>query len=580
VDRDANGEDEEGERRMTMLRVRDVTVKFGGITALDHVSFDLNRGEILGMIGPNGAGKTTMFNCISGVIQPDEGTMYFDGHSLKFAPPHERARMGIARTFQNLQLWGSMTVQENVTVPMDALGKRNTLSDALYLPFSTYAEHASSERARAILHVLELDRYVKTLAGDLPAGIQRRVEIARALAVRPQLLLLDEPAAGLDAVETQHLGELLRTVRDRFHVSMLLVDHDMSLVLPVSDYVYVLDFGKVLAKGAPASIQSDPKVIAAYLGEESKQLSDKSNVVSAVRRDEAPLLEVKQLAAGYGHLEVIRDINLMVRPGEVVACIGANGAGKTTTLRAISGMIHARHGKVAFKGKDTTNKRAEDISRQGLVHIPEGRGLFPNLTVEDTLRLVSNSIGREPDLAIAYRLFPKLRERRHQAVGTLSGGEQQMVALARAVLARPKLVMVDEMSQGLAPTVVRQLFDIIRVFRDEGIAVLLVEQFVESALEVADRAYIFEHGTVGTSGSAAELRADRKLISGSYLGTAVDGAMVAANGNGHRVDPALMEIVSVKVPAKLKRSLEERAETEGRPTGAVVMELLEKVKHV
>jgi branched-chain amino acid transport system permease protein len=565
---------------MTMLRVRDVTVKFGGITALDHVSFDLNRGEILGMIGPNGAGKTTMFNCISGVIQPDEGTMYFDGHSLKFAPPHERARMGIARTFQNLQLWGSMTVQENVTVPMDALGKRNTLSDALYLPFSTYAERASSERARAILHVLELDRYVKTLAGDLPAGIQRRVEIARALAVRPQLLLLDEPAAGLDAVETEHLAELLRTVRDRFHVSMLLVDHDMSLVLPVSDYVYVLDFGKVLAKGAPAEIQSDPKVVAAYLGEDSKQLSDKTNVVTAARQNEAPLLEVKQLAAGYGHLEVIRDINLMVRPGEVVACIGANGAGKTTTLRAISGMIHARHGKVAFKGKDITNKRAEDISRQGLVHIPEGRGLFPNLTVEDTLRLVSNSIGREPDLAIAYRLFPKLRERRHQAVGTLSGGEQQMVALARAVLARPKLVMVDEMSQGLAPTVVRQLFDIIRVFRDEGIAVLLVEQFVESALDVADRAYIFEHGTVGLSGSAAELRADRKLISGSYLGTAVDGATVAsANGNGH-VDPALMEIVSMKVPAKLKRSLEERAETEGRPTGAVVMELLEKVKHV
>jgi ABC-type branched-subunit amino acid transport system ATPase component len=454
-----------------------------------------------------------------------------------------------------------MTVEDNVTVPMDALGRRNTMSDALHLPFSTYAEHASSERARAILHVLELGRYANTIAGDLPAGIQRRVEVARALAVRPQLLLLDEPAAGLDATETEHLAQLLHTVRERFHVSMLLVDHDMSLVLPVSDYVYVLDFGKVLAKGKPSAIQSDPKVIAAYLGEESKRLTDNTKIIAAVRKDEAPLLEVKNLTAGYGHLEVIRDISLVVRPGEVVACIGANGAGKTTTLRAISGMIHARSGKVEFRGKAITN------------------GLFPNLTVEDTLRLVSNTIGREPDMAIAYRLFPRLRERQHQAVGTLSGGEQQMVAMARAVLSRPKLVMIDEMSQGLAPTVVRQLFDIISVFRDEGIAVLLVEQFVESALDVADRAYVFEHGTVGHSGTAAELRADRKLISGSYLGSAVDSAkVVSSNGNGHRVDPALMEIMSVKVPAKLKRTLEERAETEGRPAGAVVIELLEKVK--
>jgi ABC-type branched-subunit amino acid transport system ATPase component len=534
------------------------------------------------MIGPNGAGKTTLFNCISGVIRPDEGSMYFEGKSLTVAPPHVRARMGIARTFQNLQLWSSMTVQENVTVPMDALGGRNVLSDALYLPFSSYAERASSERARAILHVLDLDRYTKTLAGDLPAGIQRRVEIARALAARPHLLLLDEPAAGLDAHETERLGELLHAVREKFHISMLLVDHDMSLVLPVSDYVYVLDFGKVLAKGRPSLIRHDPKVIAAYLGEESKQTAGSvTSIATAARKDEPPLLEVDHVAAGYGRLEIIRDINLTVRPGEVVACIGANGAGKTTTLRAISGMIHARSGRVMFNGQDITGKSPEQIARSGLVHIPEGRGLFPRISVEDTLRLVSNTTGRDADLGIAYRLFPRLRERRNQAVGTLSGGEQQMVAMARAVLARPKLVMVDEMSQGLAPTVVRQLFDVIKVFRDQGIAVLLVEQFVESALDVADRAYVFEHGTVGVSGSASELRADRKLVAGSYLGTAVDTTAIDAadgNGNGHRVDPALMEIVSVKVPAKLKRTLEEQAESEGRPTGAVVVELLEKVE--
>ena len=565
-----------------MLRVRDVTVRFGGIVALDGVSLDLNRGEILGLIGPNGAGKTTLFNCISGVVSPDHGSIFFEGRSLTFRPPHERAKLGIARTFQNLQLWGSMTVEDNLMVPMDALGGRNTFSDALSLPFSVYAERTSSEHARAILHVLDLDRYARTLAGDLPAGIQRRVEIARALAARPKLLLLDEPAAGLDAQETTHLADLLHAVRDRFCVSMLLVDHDMSLVMRVCDYEYVLDFGKLLAKGDPTAIRNDPKVIAAYLGEETKQLTDENAAVTTLKQQEPPLLSVQHLAAGYGGLEVIRDVNLAVQPGEVVACIGANGAGKTTTLRAISGMIHPRRGRVTFAGKNVTGTSAERIAKLGLVHIPEGRGLFPTLTVEDTLRLVSNTTGQEHvNLNPAFELFPKLRQRRHQAVGTLSGGEQQMVALARAILSKPRLVMIDEMSQGLAPTVVRQLFEIIRVFRQQGIAVLLVEQFVESALDIADRAYVFEHGTIGLSGSAVDLRSDRNLISGSYLGNAADAPVtVSANGsNGHRVDAALLEIVSVKVPAKLKRALEQRAETEGRSAGAVFVELLEKVDH-
>ncbi|TMC85177.1 MAG: ATP-binding cassette domain-containing protein, partial [Chloroflexi bacterium] len=273
---------------MTMLRVRDLTVRFGGIVALDGVSLDLNRGEILGLIGPNGAGKTTLFNCISGVIRPEGGSVFFETNDLTYAPPHERARLGVARTFQNLQLWGSMTVEENLMVP---------------------------ERARAILHVLDLGRYARTLAGDLPAGIQRRVEIARALAMRPKLLLLDEPAAGLDAQETARLAELLHAVRERFHVSMLLVDHDMSLVMRVCDFVYVLDFGKLLARGRPDSIRNDPKVIAAYLGEESKKLTGDVATLARARKDEPPLLEVDRLAAGYGGLEVIRDVTLSVRPG-------------------------------------------------------------------------------------------------------------------------------------------------------------------------------------------------------------------------------------------------------------------------
>jgi branched-chain amino acid transport system ATP-binding protein len=591
---------------MTMLRIRNLGVRFGGVVALQGVSLDLNRGEILGLIGPNGAGKTTLFNCISGVIQPNEGTIHFEGRSLRFAPPHERARRGIARTFQNLQLWGSMTVLENLEVPIDAIGRRNTLSDALGLPLSYYVERAASERARAILHALELGRYARRLAADLPAGIQRRVELGRALAMRPKLVLLDEPAAGLDAGETEHLAKLLHKVRERFRVSMLLVDHDMSLVMRVCDYIYVLDFGKVLARGEPAAVRSDQKVIAAYLGEATPEIAEAASGLSdaaqpvittttpdtpqlprtdavEVARSTGPLLEVTGLAAGYGHLEVIRNIDLTVQAGEVVACIGANGAGKTTTLRAISGVIRARAGRVTFGGRNITGARPERISRMGLAHIPEGRGLFPRLSVEDTLRLATDSAGRPPHLSVAYKVFPRLEQRRHQAVGTLSGGEQQMVAMARTLLAQPRLLMIDEMSQGLAPTIVRQLFQMIDVFRQQGIAVLLVEQFVESALAVADRAYIFEHGSIAHEAPAEELRRDRGLISGSYLGSAPEPTeaieVAAANGNGHHrvTDPQLMEILSMRVPAEVKRALEERAEREGRSAGALALELLEEV---
>jgi branched-chain amino acid transport system ATP-binding protein len=576
---------------MTMLRVRDLTVRFGGVVALDGVSLDLNRGEILGLIGPNGAGKTTLFNCISGVIAPDSGTLAFENRSLRGASTHERARRGIARTFQNLQLWGSMTVAENLAVPIDALGRRNTLGDAVGAPLSIFAERATMERVRAILHALDLGRFADTLAGDLPAGTQRRIEIARALSMRPRLLLLDEPAAGLDAQETTRLAEMLRNVRDRFHASMLLVDHDMDLVMRVCDFVYVLDFGKLLARGKPAEIRKDPKVIAAYLGEEHPDLAsdDVASAPEAVRitavgskaesapAESGPLLEVSQLSAGYGHLEVIRQVNLVVRQAEVVACIGANGAGKTTTLRAISGVIRPRSGRIVFDGQDVTGRRPERIAQLGLAHIPEGRGLFPRLSVEDTLKLACDSTRGASDTAAAYEAFPRLAQRRRQAVGTLSGGEQQMVAMARALIARPRLLMVDEMSQGLAPTIVRQLFEMLDVLRRQGTAVLLVEQFVESALEVADRAYVFEHGTVGHEWTADELKRDRKLVARSYLGPAVDAAQSAhaANGHGNRWHPELLEVLAVKVPAHVKRDLEDRASREGRSAGAIAIDLLE-----
>ena len=581
---------------MTMLSVKNVAISFGGVKALQDVSLALNRGEILGLIGPNGAGKTTLFNCISGVLTPDAGAINFEDRPINHLRPHERAQMGIARTFQNLQLWGSMTVLENCMVPQDALKKRNILLDAIRFPTAIREEKMAIELARAVLHALELLQYEDQLAKDLSVGIQRRVEIARALCMRPRLILLDEPASGLDADETLELAALLARVRDRFKVSMLLVDHDMSLVMRACDYIYVLDFGQLIANGRPEEVRDDPKVISAYLGEEAKKEPEKkaspngkaSKATTSVKvkpaaaesnaapEGEGILLEVTGLNAGYGGIEVIRDVNINVRRGEVVACIGANGAGKTTTLRAISGVIKPSAGKVILDGADISRKPAEQIVRRGMVHIPQGRGLFPKLSVEETLGLSFYSGAANPDLEIAFSAFPVLKERRRQLVGTLSGGQQQMVAMARALLVRPKLLLVDEMSQGLAPNVVQDLFERIELFKQEGIAVFLVEQFVDSALSVADRAYVFEQGTVAHEAPASVLRQDQAVIASSYLGTAAEGeaAEQALANAGVPAHPQLLEDLQLRLPAEIKRALEDRAVKEGRDTHELVLELL------
>jgi branched-chain amino acid transport system ATP-binding protein len=252
---------------MALLELQSVGKRFGGVQALDDVSATVHRGEIVGLIGPNGAGKTTLFNCISGVDAPDRGRITYNDRDLAGLAAHRRARLGIARTFQNLQLFGSMTVLENCMVSFDAFAARGMVGDALRMPWARFEEHRARERALAMLHFLDIAGTADQLAQDLPTGMQRRVELARALCLRPTLLLLDEPAAGLDAGETAQLADLLKRARDRLEVSMLLVDHDMSLVMRVCDHITVLDFGRVIATGDAPSIRSDPAVITAYLGE-------------------------------------------------------------------------------------------------------------------------------------------------------------------------------------------------------------------------------------------------------------------------------------------------------------------------
>ena len=482
-----------------LLEVDGVTKYFGGLAAVDGASFGVKRGELRSVIGPNGAGKTTLFNVVTGLLAPDGGEARFEGAVITGLPPHRVVARGVSRSFQIISVFQSLSVFENVRLAVQAKHPRRFAM----LTDSTRLTDAAAEAAR-LLQAVGLAEHAGTLAANLSHGDQRLLEIAIALATRPKLLLLDEPLAGLSAPDRVRVAALIRALHGS--VTIVLIDHDIDQVLALSDRITVLHQGRVIAEGAPAEIQKNAEVQTAYLG----HLKVAAGADAGLARAEGgPLLGVVSVDAFYGKSHVLHDVSLDVFPGEVVALLGRNGAGKTTTLAAITGVVPPRRGRITYRGRDITGGAPEAIARQGVGLVPQGRRIFPNLSVLENLTIARRGRGGWT-LERVFETFPRLHQLRHASGGTLSGGELQLLAIARALMGNVELLLLDEPFEGLAPTIVETVWNVLHALKGET-TLLLVEQNADLALALAGRAYVINNGSIVWSGDATTLRAQDDL---------------------------------------------------------------------
>jgi branched-chain amino acid transport system ATP-binding protein/branched-chain amino acid transport system permease protein len=490
-----------GDGAPTVLAIDSVSRHFGGIRAVSGASVTVRAGEIHALIGPNGAGKTTLFNIASAMFPPDTGRVVLAGEEVQALPPERICARGLARSFQITNLFKGLTIYENLRLSVQA---RHAARFNAWRDVDTYPDiHAET---RELVRFLGLEGIEEIRGGDLSYGGQRLLDLGIALGSAPRVLLLDEPLAGLAAAERERVSGLVRDIASR--VPVLIVEHDIDRVLGFSQSVTVMNQGEVLMSGTPEEVRADARVQEVYTGKGTPPVAARRTAEAG-----APLLRFESVNAFYGKSHILNDATLDVRRGEIVALLGRNGAGKSTLLKTLAGLVRPASGAIEFDGRRIAGLPAPVIARQGVGYVPQGRGLFAGMTVEDNLalgRLARPTDGRDGVVwseAEIYAMFPHLNERRQVAADYLSGGEQQMAAVARALSGNVKLLLLDEPFEGLAPAVVQELFGVFDALRGRT-SILIVEHNLDLVLALADRVFALERGAVFHEGPAEPLLKD------------------------------------------------------------------------
>lgn len=472
-----------------LLEARGLNKRFGGLRAVNEVDIAVAGGEILGLIGPNGSGKSTVMNLIMGVYRGDSGEIRLGGIDISNWPLHRIAQAGVSMVFQHSRPLPQQTIRQNVQLAL--------LPDRI---LNVRMSDNVEQRARDILSRVGLAHVADRLPGELPFAGLRRLELAKSLARNPKLLLLDEPFAGLGAAEVREFSTLIESLREEAR-AIILVDHNVKSVRAIVDRIVAMSSGMKIADDTPENVLSNAKVREVYLGNQDKfAVANRKNPANA-----DIVLDVRNVCVRYGKGVALNGVSLSAPSRGVTAIVGLNGAGKTSLFNAICGLT-PKTGDVIYRGASLAGRPPDEIARDGLVLCPETRELFGDMTVAENLQMGGSTLTTAElarQMEFVEQLFPRLAERRAQRARTLSGGEQQQLAIGRALMMKPRLLLIDEPTLGLAPVILDVISEAIEAMRASGeISLLIAEQNMTFALRHANEVHLLEHGEIAWSGPA------------------------------------------------------------------------------